>query len=68
MSAPDSFVPSPAPLHLAVALDGAGWHPAAWREPGALPAERDLCSLSPADGDRILAEHARSRAIHRTQR
>ncbi|MET9853016.1 LLM class flavin-dependent oxidoreductase [Streptomyces sp. NPDC006450] len=30
--------PSPAPsrpLHLAVALDGAGWHPAAWREPGA---------------------------------
>ncbi|MDD9376710.1 LLM class flavin-dependent oxidoreductase [Streptomyces sp. ZAF1911] len=30
--------PSPASspaLHLAVALDGAGWHPAAWREPGA---------------------------------
>jgi alkanesulfonate monooxygenase SsuD/methylene tetrahydromethanopterin reductase-like flavin-dependent oxidoreductase (luciferase family) len=27
------------PLHLAVALDGAGWHPAAWREPGARPAE-----------------------------
>ncbi|MEV4559583.1 LLM class flavin-dependent oxidoreductase [Kitasatospora sp. NPDC049285] len=26
---------SPVPLHLAVALDGAGWHPAAWREPGA---------------------------------
>jgi alkanesulfonate monooxygenase SsuD/methylene tetrahydromethanopterin reductase-like flavin-dependent oxidoreductase (luciferase family) len=25
-------------LHLAVALDGAGWHPAAWREPGADPA------------------------------
>jgi alkanesulfonate monooxygenase SsuD/methylene tetrahydromethanopterin reductase-like flavin-dependent oxidoreductase (luciferase family) len=25
------------PLHLAVALDGAGWHPAAWREPGARP-------------------------------
>jgi alkanesulfonate monooxygenase SsuD/methylene tetrahydromethanopterin reductase-like flavin-dependent oxidoreductase (luciferase family) len=25
------------PLHLAVALDGAGWHPAAWREPGAQP-------------------------------
>ncbi|MGH3247370.1 MAG: LLM class flavin-dependent oxidoreductase [Trebonia sp.] len=24
-------------LHLAVALDGAGWHPAAWREPGAQP-------------------------------
>ncbi|SDH40684.1 LLM class flavin-dependent oxidoreductase [Pseudonocardia oroxyli] len=24
-------------LHLGVALDGAGWHPAAWREPGARP-------------------------------
>lgn len=23
------------PLHVAVALDGAGWHPAAWREPDA---------------------------------
>ncbi|MET9054382.1 LLM class flavin-dependent oxidoreductase [Streptomyces bacillaris] len=28
-----------APLHLAVALDGAGWHPAAWRESGARPGE-----------------------------
>jgi alkanesulfonate monooxygenase SsuD/methylene tetrahydromethanopterin reductase-like flavin-dependent oxidoreductase (luciferase family) len=28
-----------APLHLAVALDGAGWHPAAWREPDARPDE-----------------------------
>ncbi|MCM3885334.1 LLM class flavin-dependent oxidoreductase [Frankia sp. R82] len=27
------------PLHLAVALDGAGWHPAAWREPNARPQE-----------------------------
>ncbi|TQS46196.1 LLM class flavin-dependent oxidoreductase [Cryptosporangium phraense] len=27
-------------LHLAVALDGAGWHPAAWRSPAARP--RDL--------------------------
>jgi alkanesulfonate monooxygenase SsuD/methylene tetrahydromethanopterin reductase-like flavin-dependent oxidoreductase (luciferase family) len=27
------------PLHLAAALEGAGWHPAAWREPGARPAE-----------------------------
>ncbi|MCU8592871.1 LLM class flavin-dependent oxidoreductase [Streptomyces sp. A13(2022)] len=26
---------SPAPLHLAVALDGTGWHPASWREPSA---------------------------------
>ncbi|MFJ7016962.1 LLM class flavin-dependent oxidoreductase [Streptomyces sp. NPDC101117] len=30
----------PAPLHLAVALDGTGWHPASWREPVARP--RDL--------------------------
>jgi alkanesulfonate monooxygenase SsuD/methylene tetrahydromethanopterin reductase-like flavin-dependent oxidoreductase (luciferase family) len=31
-------VPAPTnPLHLAVALDGAGWHPAAWREPDAEP-------------------------------
>lgn len=26
-------------LRLAVALDGAGWHPAAWREPNARPAD-----------------------------
>ena len=26
-------------MHLAVALDGAGWHPAAWREPRARPGE-----------------------------
>ncbi|MEU3829113.1 LLM class flavin-dependent oxidoreductase [Streptomyces sp. NPDC029080] len=30
----------PAHLHLAVALDGTGWHPASWREPVARP--RDL--------------------------
>src|SRR5215213_3943679 len=30
---------TPEPPHLAVALDGAGWHPAAWREPAARPAE-----------------------------
>ncbi len=29
----------PSPVHLAVALDGAGWHPAAWREPDARPTE-----------------------------
>ncbi|SMO73731.1 Flavin-dependent oxidoreductase, luciferase family (includes alkanesulfonate monooxygenase SsuD and methylene tetrahydromethanopterin reductase) [Geodermatophilus aquaeductus] len=29
----------PAHVHLAVALDGAGWHPAAWREPDARPAD-----------------------------
>jgi alkanesulfonate monooxygenase SsuD/methylene tetrahydromethanopterin reductase-like flavin-dependent oxidoreductase (luciferase family) len=27
----------PETLHLAVALDGSGWHPAAWREPAAQP-------------------------------
>ncbi|WP_328396257.1 LLM class flavin-dependent oxidoreductase [Nocardia sp. NBC_00416] len=26
-------------LHLGAALDGAGWHPAAWREPNSRPAE-----------------------------
>jgi alkanesulfonate monooxygenase SsuD/methylene tetrahydromethanopterin reductase-like flavin-dependent oxidoreductase (luciferase family) len=31
------MVPTSAPLHLAVALDGAGWHPAAWREADAQP-------------------------------
>ncbi len=30
---------SAAPLHLAVALDGTGWHPASWREPDARPGE-----------------------------
>jgi alkanesulfonate monooxygenase SsuD/methylene tetrahydromethanopterin reductase-like flavin-dependent oxidoreductase (luciferase family) len=30
---------SSSPLHLAVALDGAGWHPAAWREADARPAD-----------------------------
>ncbi len=31
--------PGDARLHLAVALEGAGWHPASWREPDARPAE-----------------------------
>lgn len=37
MTAPDlQQTPlTPGHLHLAVALDGAGWHPAAWREPDA---------------------------------
>jgi alkanesulfonate monooxygenase SsuD/methylene tetrahydromethanopterin reductase-like flavin-dependent oxidoreductase (luciferase family) len=34
--APAPHTPAQA-LHLAVALDGAGWHPAAWREPDARP-------------------------------
>lgn len=37
--APDEPALRHPPLHLAVALDGAGWHPAAWREPEARPAE-----------------------------
>jgi len=32
-------VPEADRLHLGIALDGAGWHPAAWREPTARPAE-----------------------------
>ncbi|HWO62397.1 MAG TPA: LLM class flavin-dependent oxidoreductase [Umezawaea sp.] len=32
-------MPGRSPLHLAVALDGAGWHPAAWREADARPRE-----------------------------
>ena len=32
-------MPETSELHLAVALDGAGWHPAAWRSPGARPGE-----------------------------
>ncbi|WP_329562307.1 LLM class flavin-dependent oxidoreductase [Kitasatospora sp. NBC_01266] len=39
MPGPAQPGPSTPPIHLAVALDGAGWHPAAWREPGARPGE-----------------------------
>ena len=39
-AASEPRVPSAsAPVHLAIALDGAGWHPAAWREPAARPTE-----------------------------
>jgi len=31
--------PAATTLHLGVALEGAGWHPAAWRQPGARPTE-----------------------------
>ncbi|SHH63776.1 LLM class flavin-dependent oxidoreductase [Streptomyces sp. 3214.6] len=34
-----SSTSSSSPLHLAVALDGTGWHPASWREPVARPRE-----------------------------
>jgi alkanesulfonate monooxygenase SsuD/methylene tetrahydromethanopterin reductase-like flavin-dependent oxidoreductase (luciferase family) len=37
--APRPHPPAARPLHLAVALDGAGWHPAAWREPLARPGD-----------------------------
>jgi alkanesulfonate monooxygenase SsuD/methylene tetrahydromethanopterin reductase-like flavin-dependent oxidoreductase (luciferase family) len=33
------FVMTLTNIHLSVALDGTGWHPAAWREPGARPDE-----------------------------
>jgi alkanesulfonate monooxygenase SsuD/methylene tetrahydromethanopterin reductase-like flavin-dependent oxidoreductase (luciferase family) len=33
-------MPEEALLHLAVALDGTGWHPAAWREPDAAPGDQ----------------------------
>jgi hypothetical protein len=49
--------PEASELHLAVALDEAGWHPAAWREPAARPGKLfdasywvDLASL---DGFRL---------------
>ena len=44
-------------IHLAVALDGAGWHPTAWREPTARPSEltsarywRDLAAIADSGG------------------
>ncbi|GAA4658169.1 LLM class flavin-dependent oxidoreductase [Kineococcus glutinatus] len=43
------------PAHLAVALDGAGWHPGAWRAPGARPAEL----LQPGYWTDLLAEAER---------
>jgi alkanesulfonate monooxygenase SsuD/methylene tetrahydromethanopterin reductase-like flavin-dependent oxidoreductase (luciferase family) len=38
MPSPENALPDDA-LHLALALDGTGWHPASWREPGARPGE-----------------------------
>ncbi|MEU0144631.1 LLM class flavin-dependent oxidoreductase [Streptomyces sp. NPDC006288] len=46
-----------APLHLAVALDGAGWHPAVWREQGARAGEL----LTPAYWADLVAEAERGR-------
>jgi alkanesulfonate monooxygenase SsuD/methylene tetrahydromethanopterin reductase-like flavin-dependent oxidoreductase (luciferase family) len=42
-------------LHLAVALDGTGWHPASWREPAARPAEL----LTPGYWTDVVAEAER---------
>ncbi|GAA2274006.1 FMNH2-utilizing oxygenase [Streptomyces ruber] len=38
-SSSSSSFSSRSPLHLAVALDGTGWHPASWREPVSRPGE-----------------------------
>ena len=48
-------------LHLAVALDGAGWHPAAWREPDARPARAVHRRLLGRPGHRGRARPARLR-------
>lgn len=56
----------PAPFTVGIALDGAGWHPAAWREPAARPAElftsdywQDLVDTAEAGGaDYVTLEDA----------
>ena len=70
-------------LHLAVALDGAGWHPAAWREPDAQPrrlhtaaywtelaqqAERGLLDFLTIEDGLNLQSDDHFRADHRTDR
>jgi alkanesulfonate monooxygenase SsuD/methylene tetrahydromethanopterin reductase-like flavin-dependent oxidoreductase (luciferase family) len=76
-------VADPDLIHLAVALDGTGWHPAAWREPEARPdelltarywadlvgtAERGLLDLvTIEDGLALQSDHPR-RADERTDR
>ena len=77
------MVPTQAPLHLAVALDGAGWHPAAWREPDAQPqrlftagywtelaqqAERGLLDLLTIEDGLDLQSDDRFQADSRTDR
>jgi alkanesulfonate monooxygenase SsuD/methylene tetrahydromethanopterin reductase-like flavin-dependent oxidoreductase (luciferase family) len=68
-------------LHLAVALDGAGWHPAAWREPDARPdgllsagywtdlvgeAERGLLDFVTIEDSLALQSGSRTEQDHRT--
>ncbi|MDX1875232.1 LLM class flavin-dependent oxidoreductase [Mycolicibacterium sp. 120266] len=70
-------------IHLAVALDGTGWHPAAWREPGARPeelltarywvdlvgtAERGLLDLVTIEDSLALQSDHPGRADERTDR
>jgi alkanesulfonate monooxygenase SsuD/methylene tetrahydromethanopterin reductase-like flavin-dependent oxidoreductase (luciferase family) len=69
------------PLHLAVALDGAGWHPASWREPEARPdqvltarywvdtiqeAERGLLDLVTIEDSLALQSTVYAEPDHRT--
>jgi alkanesulfonate monooxygenase SsuD/methylene tetrahydromethanopterin reductase-like flavin-dependent oxidoreductase (luciferase family) len=77
------MVSNSAHLHLAVALDGAGWHPAAWREPDAQPrrlltaaywtelaqqAERGLLDFLTIEDGLNLQSDDHFRADHRTDR
>jgi alkanesulfonate monooxygenase SsuD/methylene tetrahydromethanopterin reductase-like flavin-dependent oxidoreductase (luciferase family) len=77
------MVPTSTPLHLAVALDGAGWHPAAWREPDAQPqrlltagywselaqqAERGLLDFLTIEDELSLQSDDRFQADSRTDR
>ena len=70
-------------LHLAVALDGAGWHPAAWRQPDAQPqrlftaaywtelaqqAERGLLDFLTIEDGLNLQSDDHFQADHRTDR
>ena len=48
-----SAAPDPSThIHLAVALDGTGWHPASWREPDARPAELSVPPILDRPGQR----------------
>jgi alkanesulfonate monooxygenase SsuD/methylene tetrahydromethanopterin reductase-like flavin-dependent oxidoreductase (luciferase family) len=76
-------VPGMERVHLAAALDGAGWHPAAWREPDARPtelltaaywadlvteAERGLLDFVTIEDGLSLQSTDRSQSDHRTDR
>lgn len=71
------------PLHLAVALDGTGWHPASWREPDARPgslfsprywtdlvaeAERGLLDFVTIEDGLTLQSDDKFRVDHRVDR